>query len=88
VDAVTNQALLALRMRNVDATQKQAGIERLIAEITRKARASTELEAILRITIQELGRALHASEGFIRLERIGETDSAAGDPHKFETASV
>jgi GAF domain-containing protein len=86
IEAVTNQAVLALEnARLLDATQRRAGTERLVADITRKVRASNELEAIMRITIQELGRVLQASEGIIRLEGQEFDDSPHSDSNVFET---
>ena len=57
-----------------------AGTERIVSDITRKVRASNELEAIMRITIQELGRVLRASEGIIRLEGKTPNDFTGFDP--------
>ena len=74
IQEVAAQAALALEnVRLLEGTQRRARSERLIAEISAKVRASTDLESILRTAITELGRALHASEGLIRLgtERLG-----------------
>jgi GAF domain-containing protein len=48
--------------------QVRAERERLVAEITDQVRTSTEVDTILRTAIGELGRALRASEGWIRLD--------------------
>lgn len=69
IEAVTTQAAVALEnVRLLEKNQRQASYERLLSDISRKARSSTDLDTILRVTIQELGRVLGASDGVIRLE--------------------
>lgn len=69
VEAVVTEASLALEnVRLLEDTQRRAGYERLLTEVAREARSSTELESILRLTIQSLGKALGATEGIIRLD--------------------
>ena len=69
VDAVITQAALALEnVRLLEETQKRASNERLLAEISRKARGSTDLEAILRMAVREIGLGMGASEALISLE--------------------
>jgi GAF domain-containing protein len=54
-------------------TRTQAERERVVADITAQVRASTEVDTILRTAIRELGRALGASDGLIRLD-VGDGD--------------
>ena len=69
IEAVTTQAAVALEnVRLLEKNQRQASYERLLSDISRKARSSTDLDTILRVTIQELGRVLGASDGIIRLD--------------------
>ncbi len=69
IEQVTTQAALALEnVRLLEETQRRAGHDRLIAEVARKARAATDVDAILRTTVGELGRALGAYDGLIKLE--------------------
>jgi GAF domain-containing protein len=79
--AVTIQSISLL-----EDTRTQAERERVVADITAQVRASTEVDTILRTAIRELGRALGASDGLIRLD-VGDGDGdspaheavAAGD---------
>ncbi|MGD1993887.1 MAG: GAF domain-containing protein [Anaerolineae bacterium] len=48
--------------------RRRAERERTIADITARLRASTDVDRILQTAIQELARALGASDGVIRLE--------------------
>ena len=69
IEAVTTQAAVALEnVRLLEKNQRQAGYERLLSDISRKARSSTDLDTILRVTIKELGQVLGATDGMIRLE--------------------
>ncbi len=73
-EGVAERAALALEnVRLLEETQRRAAQEQLLAEITARVRASTEIDAILRTSIRELGRALRASDGLIRLEVSAET---------------
>jgi GAF domain-containing protein len=75
VEAVTTQAAMALEnVRLLEKNQHQAGYERLLSDISRKARSSTDLETILRVTVKELGQVLGASAGVIRLAIPETTD--------------
>ncbi|RLC64327.1 MAG: hypothetical protein DRI79_03630 [Chloroflexi bacterium] len=68
VERVSTQLGLALESaRLYQDTQRRAVRERLAADITARVRASTEVDTILQTAIRELGRALRASEGLIRL---------------------
>jgi GAF domain-containing protein len=55
------------RARLLEEAQRRAEHERLVSEITAKIRRPLDIDAILRTTMQELGTALGASEGLVRL---------------------
>jgi GAF domain-containing protein len=75
IGAVADQMALAIEnARLLAETRRRAERERLAADISARVRASTEVDTILRTAIQELGRALRASDGLIRLG----TDDEAG----------
>ena len=68
VEAVADQMALAIENARLLAdTRQRAERERLIADISAQVRASTDVNTILRTAIRELGRALRASDGLIRL---------------------
>ena len=69
VEQITTQAALAMEnVRLLEETQRRAGQERLVADIVQKARASTDVDTILRTALGELGRALGAEDGQIALQ--------------------
>ena len=68
IESIAAQASLALEnARLVEEGQSTATLERLISEISNKVWSSTTLDGILRTAVQELGRALDASEATIEL---------------------
>lgn len=68
IEAITTQTVLALEnARLLDETKRTAERERLVSSITAKVRATTEVDKILRTTVEELGRILGASETIIQL---------------------
>ncbi|MEA3342005.1 MAG: GAF domain-containing protein, partial [Chloroflexota bacterium] len=68
VEAVADQMALAIEnARLLETTRRRAERERLTADITAHVRASTEVDTIMRTAIRELGQALRASDGLIRL---------------------
>ncbi len=68
IDAIAVQTSLALEnVRLVEETQRRASYDRLLTSITRTARSETDIDAILRSTVKELGAALHVSEAVIQL---------------------
>jgi GAF domain-containing protein len=76
-ESVADRVALALEnARLLEEAQRRVARERLVVEITGRVRASTEVDAILRTAIQELGRALGASDGLIWLE----TDNGEAPP--------
>lgn len=69
IEAISNQAVLALEnARLLEETQRKAEGERINSQISTKIWASTDIDTILRIVLQDLGQALHASNGMISLE--------------------
>jgi GAF domain-containing protein len=87
VQAVTTQTAIALEnARLLEETRRLAQRERLLAELTGKVGATADVNVVLRTAIHELGKALHASAGMIRLEVVPETvdgkDGKNGDGEK------
>jgi hypothetical protein len=77
-------------LRLLDETQRRAARERLTADITTRVRASSEVDTILQTAIRELGRALRASDGLIRLgtgDGVGslQADKGVGDSENAST---
>ena len=69
VTEITTQAALALEnARLLEETQRRAEQERIISNLSAKVWSMNDIEAILSTALQELGDALEASEGVIRLE--------------------
>ena len=74
IDNVAFQAAQALEnVRLLEETQRRAERERIAAEVSTHIWASTDIDAILRNALRELGRALNATEGEIRLELLPES---------------
>lgn len=68
IEAVADQMALAIEnARLLEETQRRAAQERVLSDITGQVRASTQVDTILRTAVREIGRALRASEGVIRL---------------------
>ena len=68
IESIATQASLALEnARLLEEGQSTAMRERLISEISGKIWSSTTMDGILRTAVQELGRALDASEATIEL---------------------
>jgi GAF domain-containing protein len=69
IEAVASEAAIALEgARLLEETQRNAERERILAEISSKVRASTDINTVLRTAVLELGRTLRAAEGVIQLE--------------------
>ncbi len=69
VEAVVTQAALALdSARLFDETQRLAGRERLINEITARIRATTSVSAILQTAARELAQALDVPHAVARIQ--------------------
>ncbi len=76
IEAVTTQAAVALEnARLLEETQRRAERERVVSEISSRIWATTDMEALLRTTIKELGRALNVTEGVIQLDLDGRAAS-------------
>jgi len=82
--------------RLFEQAQRRARRERLIREITARIRSAVDVESILQTTVQELGRALDASHGLVRLgteadlakpSPKGQADSDIGTDTKHATES-
>jgi GAF domain-containing protein len=67
-EQITNQAALAMEnVRLLEETQRRANHERLVSDIVKKARASADVDTIIRTTLEELGKSMKAVEGIIHL---------------------
>jgi len=76
LSALANQIAVSIRhVQLLTETRRKAEEERLIAALTTKLWAHTEIEGLLRTTLQELGRTLGAASGTIRL-----STPQGGDP--------
>ncbi len=67
-------------LRLFDETQEQATREYLIAEISGKMRRAPDLETLLQTTVRELGRALGANSGLIRLQAAQDDTPTSSPP--------
>ena len=68
VESVATQAAIALEnARLMEDGQKQAGIERTVAEITTKVWSANTIDGILQTAAKEIGHALNLSEATIEL---------------------
>jgi PAS domain S-box-containing protein len=65
-------ALALERARSADELAGALERERLVAEIGRKVRSEVDLEAVLRVAVEEIGRAIGGTRCFIRLGEVGE----------------
>jgi GAF domain-containing protein/HAMP domain-containing protein len=67
---VLDQASQALESaRLFQETQRRAARERLVAEITAKVRASSDVEGVMRTAVRELGRVMGANRALVQLAR-------------------
>jgi len=74
LEAVAAEAALALdRARSAVELEEALGRERLIAAIGRKVRSEHDIEAVLRVAVEETGKALELARCFIRLGEAGES---------------
>jgi GAF domain-containing protein len=79
VQAVAEQVALTLEnMRLFEETRRRARREEIIREITTKMRGSTDLNAILQTTIQELAKVLGTSRTFVQLGTAPQLVSSEG----------
>jgi GAF domain-containing protein len=85
IEAVSEQLAQTLETARLFAdTQRRAERERLIAEVTAKIRASTDMQDILETAANELGRALGTSRAVVRVG-IGELSASSGGAPQGET---
>jgi GAF domain-containing protein len=69
VSAVVAQASLALEnARLLENARRQAEKERVVTEVASKAWSNADIETILQVSLEELGKRLNASQGWIHLE--------------------
>jgi GAF domain-containing protein len=69
IEAVATQAALALEnLRLMEATQRSAHHNRVVADLSSKVWASTDLNTILSTALKELVQVLQATNGLIRLD--------------------
>lgn len=74
LEAIAAQLGIALEnARLFEQTQNLAQRERIATDVSAKVWSSSDINTILQTAVQELGRALNATEGTIRL-RLSETD--------------
>jgi GAF domain-containing protein len=59
------QALESARL--FQETQRRAARERLVAEITAKVRASSDVEGVMRTAVRELGKVMGANRALVQL---------------------
>jgi NtrC-family two-component system sensor histidine kinase KinB len=73
LQALAAEAALALeRAQSASALEDALGRERLVASISRKVRSELDLEAVLRVAVDETGEAAGVARCFIRLGSPGE----------------
>lgn len=69
VRAAAERAALGLEnARLIDATRQRAQVERTISDLSATIGSSTDFDAIMRMTVEELGKTLNTPEVFIRLK--------------------
>jgi GAF domain-containing protein len=69
---VSRLAVSLENARLLEEIQHRAERERLVSEITSKVRASSDVDNIMRIAAQELGRSLGVSEVMVQLRHTGQ----------------
>ena len=78
LQALAAEAALALaRVRSATALEEALAREQLVARIGRRVRSELDLDAVLRIAAEELGRAVGVSRAFVRLGGFGEARAVA-----------
>ncbi len=88
IDNVAYQAAQALEnVRLLEETQRRAERERTAAGVSARIWASSDVDAILRNALKELGRALNASDGEIHLELTPGSVSEIGRSDAHQPAS-
>lgn len=70
VRAAAERAALGLEnARLIDATRQRAQVERTISDLSATIGSSTDFDAIMRMTVEELGKTLNTPEVYIRLKK-------------------
>jgi PAS domain S-box-containing protein len=73
LQALAAETALALeRVRSATALEEALAREQLVARISRRVRSELDLDAVLRVAVEELGRAVGVTRAFIRLGEPGE----------------
>ena len=73
LEALAAEAARALeRISSAAQLEEALGREQLIAAIARKVRSEHDLEAVLRVTVDETGKALGVTRSYVRLGDLGE----------------
>jgi PAS domain S-box-containing protein len=72
VDLANETALVLGRTRSDEALEAALERERLVAEISRRVRSELDVDALLQVAVEEVGRALGVSRCFIRLGEPGD----------------
>ncbi|MGH3129309.1 MAG: GAF domain-containing protein [Gaiellaceae bacterium] len=78
-ELAAESALALDRTRSVSALGGALERERLVAEIARKVRSELDVEAVLRVAVEETGRAIGCMRCFVRLGEIGEAGPIAAE---------
>jgi two-component system, OmpR family, phosphate regulon sensor histidine kinase PhoR len=73
VDFANETALALGRTQSKEALQAALDRERLMAEVSRRVRSELDLDAVLQVAVQEVGRAVGVCRCFIRLGEEGES---------------
>jgi two-component system phosphate regulon sensor histidine kinase PhoR len=79
VDLANETALALGRTRSKEALQAALDRERLLAELGRRVRSELDLDALFKVAVEEVGRAVGVARSFIRLE-----DESGGLPVRAE----
>ena len=80
IESTVNRLAVSLEnARLLEEIRYRAERERLVSEITSKVRASSEVDNILRIAAQELGRSLGVSEVMVQLRPPGDGRTGPGN---------
>jgi PAS domain S-box-containing protein len=72
VDLANETALALGRTRSDEALHAALGRERLVAEVSRRVRSELDLDALLEVAVEEVGKAVGVSRCFIRLGEEGD----------------
>ncbi|MGH3063047.1 MAG: GAF domain-containing protein, partial [Gaiellaceae bacterium] len=72
LEALAGETALAMeKTRSAAQLEEALGRERLVAEIARRVRSEHDVEAVLRIAVEEVGKATDVSRCFVRLGEPG-----------------